>query len=90
MYARLVNNDLRQAPNYFVINNMKVWNASEEEYNERGWYLVVLTDEPTTDESHYAKPYWEMINNEIVQQWEIKEVEPTAEELLEIILGGAE
>lgn len=90
MYARLTEGILTYAPKSLIINDAKVWNASEAEYIAQGWFPVIRTDAPETEDGYYAEPYWEQNGDQIVQKWEIKVAEPTAEELLAIITGDAE
>lgn len=89
-YAKLENDILTYAPKSLIINDAKVWNASEAEYIAQGWFPIIRTDAPETEEGYYAEPYWEQLGDQIVQKWEIKVAEPTAEELLAIITGDAE
>lgn len=87
MYAKLENGILKYAPKNLIINGAKVWNASEADHIAQGWYPIVKTEAPTTEEDYYAEAYYEQEGNQIVQKWEIKVAEPTAEELLGIITG---
>ena len=89
-YARLTEGILTYAPKSLIISGAKVWNASESEYIAQGWYPVIRTEAPVTEEGYYAESYWEQEGNQIVQKWEIKVAEPTAEELLAIITGETE
>ncbi len=89
-YAKLTESILTYAPKFLIINGAKVWNASEAEYIAQGWFPVIRTEAPATEEGYYAEPYWGQEGNQIVQKWEIKVAEPTAEELLAIITGDAE
>lgn len=86
-YAKLENSILTYAPKFLVISGVKVWNASESDYIEQGWYPVIRTDAPVTEDGYYAEAYYEQEGDQIVQKWEIKVAEPTAEELLAIITG---
>lgn len=90
MYARLEGDCLIKAPNFIVVNGFKMWNASSEEYLLQGWYPVVLTEEPIVDEYHYAESWWEMVDNQIIQRWQVKEIDITEADMLEaarIMLG---
>ena len=89
-YARLENGILTYAPKSLIINDAKVWNASEAEYIAQGWYPVIYTDAPVTEEGYHAESSWAQEGDEIVQTWEVVENEITAEELLDILTGGAE
>lgn len=85
--AKLENGVLKYAPKCLIINGSKVWNASDADYIEHGWYPVIRTDAPVTEDGYYAEAYYEQEGDQIVQKWEIKVAEPTAEELLAIITG---
>lgn len=88
-YAKLENDILTYAPKHLIINDAKVWNASEAEYIAQGWFPIIRTDAPETEEGYYAEPHYEQEGDQIVQRWEIKVAEPSAEELLAIITGDA-
>jgi len=90
MYAKLENEKLTYAPKHLIINDQKVWNASESAYIAQGWFPVIRTEVPETEEGYYAESHYEQEGNQIVQKWEIKVAEPTAEELLGIITGESE
>lgn len=90
MYGRLENRQLTYAPKYLVIGEKNVWNAPTEEYLSQGWFPLIFTEPPTTDENHYAEASWEQQGNEIVQVWTIKEIEVTADEILAILMGDEE
>ena len=90
MYGRLENNQLICAPNHLVINGQNVWNASGEDYLSQGWYPIVASEPPITDELHYADSYWEFKDGEIKQEWIIRQVDTEAEDMIEaarILLG---
>lgn len=87
MYGKLENGKMIFAPNFLIIDNMKVWNANAEEHIKQGWFPLIFTEEPTTDEHHYTVQTWEQNGNEIIQVWHIEEIEVTADELLNIIMG---
>jgi len=91
MYGKLINNQLTIAPNKLVINNQNIWNASPEVYLSQGWLPIINTDEPIVDNDHFVEPYYEFENNQIVQKWEVKEIELSEnDELIEagkILLG---
>jgi hypothetical protein len=87
MYAKLENEKLTYAPKSLIINDTKVWNASEADHIAQGWYPVIHTDAPVAEEGYYAESHYEQEDDQIVQKWEIKVAEPSAEELLAIITG---
>ncbi len=73
MYARLKDNGLEKAPIYITVNGANVWNASAEDYLRLGWYPVIYTDAPETDEDHYAEASWEQESDCIRQTWTVIE-----------------
>lgn len=90
MYGRLENSQLVFAPKKIVVDEQNVWNAPPEEYLSQGWFPLVFTEPPTTDELHYAESYWEFKDNEIKQEWTIKQVDTETEDMVEaarILLG---
>ena len=90
MYARLENEDLVIAPYYLVINNNKVWNASEADHIAQGWYPVLYTEPPVTEEGYHAECSWEQEANTIMQTWTIVEDEPSIEDIMGILMGDIE
>lgn len=95
MYAKIENNRLVKAPNYLVINNQKVWNASESNYIEQGYYPVIYTDAPETDDKHYAEESWTLENDQIIQIWSVIEIptpsdedELTDDQIVIVLTGG--
>jgi len=90
MYGRLENNQLIGAPKNLVIDGQNVWNASAEDHLSQGWYPVIASDPPITDELHYAESYWEFKDNKIRQEWVIKQIDTETEDMVEaarILLG---
>jgi hypothetical protein len=91
MYAKLIDGDLRIAPKMLTINGAHVWNASAEQYAAQGWLPVVFTDVSEPPSGYAYESGWAVVNNEIVQTWTLVELpaeEMSAEEALEILLGG--
>lgn len=96
MYAKLVNNVLRRAPNTVEWQGHKVNNPSEDKLKELGYLPVTYTDMPLDAESGYHyESSWTQTDTEIVQVWTlvedvVHETELTAEEALAIITGSVE
>lgn len=96
MYAKLINNVLRRAPNTVEWQGHKVNNPSEDKLKELGYLPVTYTDMPTDAKSGYHyEPSWTQTDTEIVQVWNlvedvVHETELTAEEALAIITGSVE
>lgn len=94
MYAKLIDGALKRAPIYITVNGANVWNASVEDYLSLGWYPVIYTDAPETDDKHYAESSWSQESDCIRQVWTIVEIpEPTDEdeisdeEAMRILMG---
>lgn len=90
MYAKLIDGNLRIAPKKLIINDSQVWNASAEDYLAQGWLKVIFTDSPEAPAGYYYESGWEEENDTIVQTWTLMEDVPSAEELLNIIMGVEE
>lgn len=94
MYAKPIDGALKRAPIYITVNGANVWNASAEDYLSLGWYPVIYTDEPETDEDHYAVASWSQESDCIRQTWTIVEIpkptdedEISDEEAMRILMG---
>ena len=91
MYAKLIDGALQTAPKHITVDNVNIWNASTETMLSQGWKLVVFTDAPKPPEGYYYESVWEEKDSTIEQTWTLVELpEPDADEILNIILGGAE
>lgn len=81
MYAKLESEALIKAPKYITVDDAHVWNATEEDYLSLGWYPVIYTDAPDTDDKHYAESAWTQESDCIRQTWTVIEIpEPTDED----------
>lgn len=92
MYAILDNGRLIRAPRMLDVADTHVYNPNDAQLRAAGYKPVEYTDPPTVPEGYYAEPGWEEQADTIVQTWTLQELppeEPSAEELLEILLGGA-
>lgn len=91
MYGKLIGGNLRIAPKMLHIGSNNVWNPTEEQYNAAGYKPVEFTEMPEAPEGYYYESGWEEQETAIVQTWTLVELPPeemSAEEALEIILGG--
>lgn len=91
MYAKLINGNLTIAPKMLVIGSTKVWNATAEQYAAAGYKPVEFTEMPEAPEGYTYESGWMEQETAIVQTWTPVELPPeemSAEEALEIILGG--
>lgn len=91
MYGKLIDGVLHRAPKMLHIGSNNVWNPTAEQYDAAGYKPVEYTDAPEAPEGFYYESGWEEQETAIVQTWTMVELPPeemSAEEALEIILGG--
>lgn len=89
-YAKLINDDLQYAPRRMRVGENIVYNPTPKMLEADGYLPVVETEPPTVEDGYYAEPHWAVVDGEIVQSWTVEVAEPSADELLDIILGGAD
>ena len=91
-YAKLINNQLQDAPNPIFIADRQIGNPPGEVYEEQGYKPVTYTDPPEVEPGFIAVSGWEERENEIVQIWTMEQDsgEIADSEALNIILGGSE
>jgi len=91
MYGRIENGRFVSAPKMLTIGDTHVWNAPASAYAAQGWLPVAFTEAPEAPDGYAYEPGWEQQDGSIVQTWTLAELPPeemSAEEALEIILGG--
>lgn len=91
-YAKLINNTLSLAPNPILHSGSYIGNPPGEVYEAEGYKVVRYTDAPQVEPGYVVVPGWTETEDEIVQTWEIVEApepELSADEALDILLGGA-
>ena len=91
-YAKLIDNQPVYAPNPIHIGTRWRVNPPGSVYEAEGYKPVRYTDAPEVETGFVAVPGWTETEDEIVQTWEIVEApepEMTADEALDILLGGA-
>ena len=91
MYGYLENEELFPAPNPMVIEDTRVWNPSNEQYETAGYKKVIFTDPPETEPGYHAESGWEEQEDRIVQVWTVvKDPDDIDDsEAFDIIFGGA-
>lgn len=94
-YAKLINDHLQYAPRTVIWRGCTVNNPDGEKLEELGFLPVIETPIPDQEpaEGFAWEERWVEEAGQIVRVWEQVELppeEPSAEELLEIILGGEE
>ena len=93
-YAKLINNSPAYAPNPILVDGSYIGNPPGSVYEAEGYKPVVYSDPPGEAPAGYQwTETWSEEDGNIQQGWVLEAVppeEPSAEELLEIILGGEE
>ena len=89
-YAKLINDFPSYAPRRMLIGSAWVYNPTDAQLLAEGYLPVVETEPPVVEDGYYAAPHWTEQNGQIVQSWTVEVAEPSADELLNIILGGGE
>ncbi len=89
-YAKLINDYPSYAPRKLRVGDTVVYNPLPEQLLAAGYLPVVETEPPEVEDGYYAEPHWAVVDGEIVQSWTVEVAEPTADELLDIIMGVAE
>lgn len=87
-YAKLIDNNLRLAPNPILHGGSYIGNPPAEVYEAEGYKPVRYTDSPEVEPGYVAVPGWTETEDEIVQTWEIVEAEVDPAEAMEILFGG--
>lgn len=91
-YAKLINGTLSLAPNPILHDGSYIGNPPGSVYEAEGYKPVRYTEQPEVEPGYVAVPGWRENEEEIVQTWTV-EVEPepelSADEALDILLGGA-
>ena len=90
MYGYLENEELHRAPNPLDVEDTRVWNPTNEQYETAGYKKVVFTDPPETEPGYHAESGWEEQEDKIVQVWAIvqdpDDIDPA--EAFEYLFGG--
>lgn len=93
-YAKLINGIPSYAPNPILIDGFYIGNPPGAVYEAEGYKPVVYSDPPGEAPIGYQwVESWSEGDGNIIQGWvqeELPPEEPSAEELLEILLGGTE
>lgn len=91
MYAILDKGRLIRAPRMLDVADTHVYNPNDAQLRAAGYKPVINTDPPgEPPEGWEYVPGWEDQGENIVQTWTLQELPPappSAEELLEILLG---
>lgn len=91
-YGKFVDNKLVYAPLKIQIDETVVYNPSGETLVNLGFKPLVYTVAPEAPDGYEYISSWEETKVNIRQVWSLEElapVEPTPEEILNILIGGA-
>ena len=88
MYGKLIDGALHLAPKKIKHGNSITYNPPAEMLTELGYKPVTFTDPPTTEVGYEAVSTWTDNGDYILQEWEIVQAEPSAEDIINILLGG--
>lgn len=92
-YGKIIKSKLVYAPKVVVIDDMNIWNASEEQMLFLGWKPIVFNDMPEdAPTGYYYKTEWEETEAEIIQNQVLTELPEDIDEYeaYQIIIGGLE
>lgn len=73
-YVKLIDGYPQYAPHRLIIGDKWVYNPTGNQLTELGYLPVVESEQPVTDEQHYAVASWRIVDNEIVEEWSILEI----------------
>lgn len=74
MFYELLNKyQIKKAPYPLRIDDRDVFTNDEAIYNNQGYYKLVQIDYPQDDMNY--QPYYELVDNNIIQKWEEVEIE---------------
>lgn len=91
-YGKFEDGSFIFAPAKLTVGGVTIYNPTDEILLAAGFKPMIYSDPPDAPDGYYYDNEWEERENEIVQMWHLVELPPhemTAEEALEIILGGA-
>ena len=90
MYGKLINGELRGAPNPLKTEESYIFTNNAAIYLANGYKPIILTDSPSDGKSYTSS--WTETETEIIQVWTAAEPpeDISADEALDIITGGAD
>lgn len=92
-YGKMVDGKIKYAPACIDIGKSHVYNPTAEQLVSEGYKRLDYTLQPDAPEGYQAVWEWQEENDSIVQVWhfeELPEVEPSAEEIINILTGEDE
>lgn len=90
LYGKIVDGNLQNAPYSIVVEDYRIYNPLPDQLLADGYLPVVETEPPVIEDGYYAAPHWTEQDGKIVQSWTVNVAELSADEALDIILGGGE
>ena len=90
-YVKLADGRLIYAPKKLIIDGATVYNPTAAMLTAQGWKPLRVEDAPAVEDGYHLEPVYSETDNEVIQDWQVVEdppVEPDAEEILDILLGG--
>lgn len=89
-YGKYIDGVLNLAPSHLHINDTFIYNPTDIQYINEGFKPLIYVDTPIPPEGFQYESSWEEHDDSIVQIWTLAElppVEPTSDDILNIILG---
>lgn len=90
-YVKLIDGRLTYAPRKIKDGDTIVYNPTAEHLLPLGYKPLRIEPMPEVEEGYHLEPAYTETDTEVVQDWTVVEdppVEPDAEEILDILLGG--
>ena len=90
-YVKLTDGRLTYAPRKIKDGDTIVYNPTAEHLLPLGYKPLTIMPMPEVEEGYHLEPAYTETDTEVVQDWTVVEdppVEPDAEEILDILLGG--
>lgn len=90
-YVKLTDGRLIYAPRKIKDGSTITYNPTAEMLLPLGYKPLTVKPMPEVGEGYHLEPVYSETNDEVIQDWQVVEdppVEPDAEEILDILLGG--
>lgn len=90
-YVKLIDGRLTYAPRKIKDGDTIVYNPTAEHLLPLGYKPLTVKPMPEVEDGYHLEPVYSETDNEVIQDWQVVEdppVEPDAEEILDILLGG--
>lgn len=90
-YVKLIDGRLTYAPRKIKDGDTIVYNPTAEHLLPLCYKPLRVEPMPEAEEGYHLEPVYSETDDEVIQDWQVVEdppVEPDAEEILDILLGG--